>query len=172
MTTAELLAIAALGLFAGVCLWLGFTDRSRATVPSLPDDDAAPEADLIRTPLLTPEQGALYLTLNHALDARGDGLHALPQAPLDALLAPRASGHADRDSALRRAIACRRVDVGILGPDGRILAAAAVTPPDAITCAALDRAGIPLIVRAPQDPGLVTALSRALDAQIRIGQTA
>jgi hypothetical protein len=171
MTSPELLAIAALGLFAGVSLWLGFTDRSRATAPAFPDD-TAPEADLIRTPLLTPEQGALYHTLTHALDARGDGLHALPQAPLDALLAPRAPGHADLETAVRRAIACRRVDVGILGPDGRILAAAAVAPPDAITCAALDRAGIPLIVRAPQDPGLVTALSRALDAQVRIGQTA
>jgi hypothetical protein len=171
MTSPELLAIAALGLFAGVSLWLGFTDRTRATAPALPDD-AAPETDLIRTPLLTPEQGALYHSLTHALDARGDGLHALPQAPLDALLAPRATEHAAQASALRRAIACCRVDVGILGPDGRILAAAAVTPPDAITCAALDRAGIPLIVRAPQDPGLAAALSRALDTQSLIRHTA
>lgn len=166
MTSAELLAMAALGLFAGVSLWLGLTE------PSHPDDAPAPAPDLIRTPLLTPEQDRLYQTLARALAVRGDGLRALPQAPLDALLAPRASGHAGRDSAARRAIARRRVDVGILGPDGRLVAAAALAPPDAITCAALAQAGIPLIVRAAQDPGLAAALARALNGQEPLRQTA
>jgi len=172
MTPAEILAIAALGLFAGVSLWLGLTDRPSTPALSAPDGAPLDGADFTRTPLMTPEQARLYLAVARHLDVRDDGHRALPQAPLDALLAPRAAGHPAREDAVREAITGLRVDIGILDAGGRLVAAAALAPPDDITCAALRRAGIPLVLLGATDPRLPGALTLSLDGTAPARQSA
>ncbi len=172
MTYAEILAVAALGLFSGVSLWLGLTDRQRAPALSASDDALLLGAGFTRTPLLTHDQGQLYLAIASHLDARDDGHRALPQAPLDVLLAPCASSDPARDDAARWAIAGRRVDIGILDAGGRLVAAAALAPPDDFTRAALRQAGIPLVVMEATDPRLPGALGRALAGALSLRQSA